>query len=91
MAESIINGGNDIDKHKLVLLCKLSLGSKGKLHSLLMKHLISIRYEPVLALLRCQGSVKSYSSKLIAKLFDKAIDEESAEVFSCYNHFIVYS
>ena len=75
--ENITSGSENIDKDGLVLLCHLPDGSRGKLFTQLMKQLLPMKDDPVVALLTVKENKYGPSME---ELFDTAEDENTAEV-----------
>lgn len=72
--ENITSGSENIDKDGLLFLCQLQDGSRGKLYTQLMRQLLSMKDDPVVALLTVKHGPP------MEELFDTAELENSAEV-----------
>ena len=79
--ENITSGAGNIDKEGLLFLCQLQDGSHGKLYSQLMKQLLPMRDDPVIALLTVKHGPP------MEDLFDTAEVENNAEVRYYYRGF----
>ena len=79
--ENITSGTGNIDKEGLLFLCQLQDGSRGKLYSQLMKQLLPMRDDPVIALLTIKHGPP------MEDLFDTAEVENNAEVQYYYRGF----
>lgn len=88
--ENITSGGEDIDKDGLLLLCQLPDGSRGKLHTQLMTHLLPMKDDPVIALLTFKDSARNRGGPSFEDLFDEAELKDDAEVH-CTRTYIVYN
>ena len=72
--ENVTSGTGNIEKESLLFLCQFQDGSHGKFYSHLMKQLLPMRDDPVIALLTVKHGPP------IKNLFDTAEVENNAEV-----------